>query len=531
MVASNNALGGPLVLVILDGFGERPPAEDNAITRAKTPRYSALRARYPHTTIGTSGPDVGLPVGQMGNSEVGHLNFGAGRIAQMDISRIDCAVADGTLVKNAVIRTAIDAAKKNGGRVHLLGLVSNGGVHSSLDHLLALIDGIAAESVPIVVHAFLDGRDTSPKSAHRFLETLNAHLESKRLGDQPIGRVGTICGRYFAMDRDQRWDRVERAYRAIVSGEGRKGAIDDPHFHTAMAALADAYALGQNDEFVEPRIVYGYDGTKPGDSAIFFNFRPDRAREITEALTASAFDGFDRAANGSKTQPFHPYVCMTEYDASLKLPVAFTKPKYEGTFPEQIAQAGMRQLRCAETEKYAHVTYFFNGGVEAKFPGEDRVLVPSPKGVATYDLQPEMSAQGVADAVVSGLAHGNYDFILVNFANPDMVGHTGVLPAAISAIETIDVAIGRVVDAALAQKGTVLITADHGNCEQMFDPETGGPHTAHTLNRVPFLYVREGHERARLKDAGRIADVAPTMLRLLGLAQPKEMTGHVLIDE
>ena len=528
MVASNNALGGPLVLVILDGFGERPPAEDNAITRARTPRYTALRARYPHTTIGTSGPDVGLPPGQMGNSEVGHLNFGAGRIAQMDISRIDCAVADGTLVKNPVIRSAIDAAKKNGGRIHLLGLVSNGGVHSSLEHLLALIDGIEGDDIPIVVHAFLDGRDTSPKSAHRFLETLNAHLESKRRGDQPIGRVGTICGRYFAMDRDKRWDRVEKAYRAIVYGEGRKGAADDPTFHTAMAALADAYALGQNDEFVEPRIVYGYDGVRPGDAAIFFNFRPDRAREISEALTQQEFGGFSR---GENPRPFHPYVCMTEYDARLKLPVAFTKPKYEGTFPEQIANVGMRQLRCAETEKYAHVTYFFNGGVEATFPGEDRVLIPSPKSVATYDLKPEMSAEGVADAVVKGLAEGNYDFVLVNFANPDMVGHTGVLPAAIPAIETIDVAIGRVVDATLAQHGAVLITADHGNCEQMVDPETGGPHTAHTLNRVPLLYVREGHEKAHLKDGGRIADVAPTMLRLLGLPQPKEMTGHDLISE
>ncbi|MEO7096597.1 MAG: 2,3-bisphosphoglycerate-independent phosphoglycerate mutase [Polyangiales bacterium] len=528
MVASKNALGGPLVLVILDGFGERPPADDNAITRARTPRYTELRARYVHGTIGTSGPDVGLPPGQMGNSEVGHLNFGAGRIAQMDISRIDCAVVDGTLVSNPVIRSAIDGAKKNGGRVHLLGLVSNGGVHSSLDHALALIDGIAAESVPIVVHAFLDGRDTPPKSAHRFLEKLNAHLESKRLGDQPIGRVGTICGRYFAMDRDKRWDRVEKAYRAIVSGEGRKGAIDDPSFHTAMAALADAYALGQNDEFVEPRIVYGYDGAKPGDTAIFFNFRPDRAREISEALTQDSFDGF---ARGEKIKPFAPFVCMTEYDARLKLPVAFTKPKFEGTFPEQIAAAGMRQLRCAETEKYAHVTYFFNGGVEATFPGEDRVLIPSPKGVATYDLAPEMSAAGVADAVVKGLAEGNYDFVLVNFANPDMVGHTGVLPAAISAIETIDVAIGRVVDATLAQNGALLITADHGNCEQMVDPETGGPHTAHTLNRVPFLYIREGHEKAKLKEGGRIADVAPTMLRLLGLPQPKEMTGHSLLSE
>ncbi|GAC1554932.1 MAG: 2,3-bisphosphoglycerate-independent phosphoglycerate mutase [Polyangiales bacterium] len=528
MSSPSNRLGGPLVLMILDGFGERPAADDNAITRARTPRYTALRETYPHTTIGTSGPDVGLPVGQMGNSEVGHLNFGAGRVAQMDISRIDCAVADGTLATNPQIHAAIAAAKRAGGRLHLLGLVSNGGVHSSLAHLLALIDQVAAAGVPLVVHAFLDGRDTPPQSAGGFLETVHARLTERR-----AGTIGTVTGRYWAMDRDKRWDRVEKAYRAIVFGEGRRGAGDHPGFHDAMAALADAYGLGQNDEFVEPRIVAGYDGARPGDAALFFNFRPDRARELSAALTQPAFADFDRTAGhpGAWRAPFTPFVGMTEYEASLGLPVAFTKPKYEGMFPAVIAAAGFRQLRCAETEKYAHVTYFFNGGVESPLPGEQRVLVPSPKDVATYDLRPQMSAAGVADAVVAALSAGDLDFVLVNFANPDMVGHTGVLPAAIAAIEAVDGAIGRVVDATLAQHGALLITADHGNCEQMVDPTTGGPHTAHTLNRVPFHYVREGHEHAVLRTGGRIADVAPTMLRLLGLPTPKEMTGAPLIDE
>ena len=530
MPSTANALGGPLVLMILDGFGERPPADDNAITRARMPRYGALRAKYPHTTIGTSGPDVGLPPGQMGNSEVGHLNFGAGRVAQMDISRIDCAVSDGTLATNAEIAGAIGAAKERGARLHLLGLVSNGGVHSSLQHLLALIDTASKQGVPVVVHAFLDGRDTSPKSAGGFLEALHAKLGG---GASSVGVVGSIIGRYFAMDRDKRWDRVEKAYRAIVFGEGRSGAADDPHFHNAMAALADAYALGENDEFVKPRLIAQYDGVKPGDTALFFNFRPDRARELSEALTQQAFTGFDRAAasgaSGAWSPPFARFVCMTQYESRLQLPVAFTKPAYVDMFPELLAKAKLHQLRCAETEKYAHVTYFFNGGVELPFEGEDRVMIQSPKGVATYDEMPEMSAAGVADAVVKALREGDYDFVLVNFANPDMVGHTGVLPAAIAAVEAVDAAIGRVVDATLEKQGALLITADHGNCEQMIDPVTGGPHTAHTTNRVPFLYVRAGAEKARLRE-GRIADVAPTMLKLLGLPQPQAMTGRSLLD-
>ncbi len=530
MPSPANRLGGPLVLIILDGFGEREAAPDNAITEAEAPRWRELRATYPMTTLGTSGPDVGLPPGQMGNSEVGHLNFGAGRIAQMDISRIDVAVAEGTLLSNPEISKAVQAAKASGGRLHLLGLVSDGGVHSSIEHLFALIDGAEAEGVPVVVHAFLDGRDTPPKSGAGYLAKTREHLAH---GGKAKGVVGTIVGRYWAMDRDKRWDRVERAFRAIVFGEGRGDAASDVRFEDASRAIDDAYAAGQTDEFVEPRVIAGSDGVRPGDAAIFFNFRPDRAREISEALTAKEFAHFDRSRGRASAfePPFRPYVCMTEYDPKLGLPVAFPKPTYARMFPELLAEHGMKQLRCAETEKYAHVTYFFNGGVEKPFEGEDRVLIPSPKEVATYDLKPEMSAKGVADAVVSALEQKDYDFVLVNFANPDMVGHTGVLPAAIAAVDAVDEGIGRIVDAALAKGGAVFITADHGNCEQMVDAVTGAPFTQHTVNRVPFLYARKGAEDARLRDGGRIADVAPTMLRLLGLPKPEVMTGESLLAD
>jgi 2,3-bisphosphoglycerate-independent phosphoglycerate mutase len=513
-----NALGGPLVLIILDGFGERERTPDNAVTNARAPRYAEFRAKYPVTTIGTSGPDVGLPEGQMGNSEVGHLNFGAGRIAQMDISRIDCAVVDKTLISNPEISKAIAIAKQNGGRLHLLGLVSDGGVHSSIQHLFALIDGAEAAGVQVVVHAFLDGRDTPPKSAPGYLAKTLEHLGNR-------GTIGTIAGRYWAMDRDKRWDRVEKAFHAIVHAEGAKAS-------DAMAGLQSSYDAGKNDEFVEPRVLAGYHGVQKGDTALFFNFRPDRAREISEALTAAEFAHFDRsgAAGGDRRSapPFAYYVCMTQYEERLALPVAFAKPTYTQIFPEVISKLGFKQLRCAETEKYAHVTYFFNGGVETAFPGEERVLIPSPKDVATYDLKPEMSARGVADAVEKALRETDLDFVLVNFANPDMVGHTGILPAAIQAVEAVDEGVGRIVDAALAKNGAVFITADHGNCEQMAD-ENGNPFTQHTLNRVPFHYIRNGAESAKLRDGGRIADVAPTMLKLMGLPKPKEMSGEPLL--
>jgi 2,3-bisphosphoglycerate-independent phosphoglycerate mutase len=505
----------PVILVILDGFGERAEAADNAIRLAKTPNLDVLHARYPHTLIGTSGPDVGLPPGQMGNSEVGHLNFGAGRIAMMDISRIDVAVADGTLGTNPVLSRAFHEAKQRGGRVHLLGLVSNGGVHSSLEHLFALIDAAAREGAPVVVHAFLDGRDTPPQSGESFVALLCERLTGR-------GGIGVVTGRYWAMDRDKRWDRVERAYRAIVKA-------DAPRTASALDAIRASYAAGKGDEFVEPVVVGDYRGVNPGkDTAIFFNFRPDRAREITQALTDPSFSEFARPADGAT--PFAYYACMTTYDETFPLPVAFPRETYPDIFPELVARHGKRQFRCAETEKYAHVTYFFNGGREQPFEGEDRQLVPSPRDVKTYDEKPEMSEPMVAEAAAGAIRTGKYDFVLVNFANPDMVGHTGKLDPAIRAVEAVDQGVGAIVEAARAVGGAVFITADHGNCELMRDPVTGGPHTAHTTNPVPLFYVNDRDTQARLRPGGRICDVAPTMLRLMGLSQPKAMTGVPLIE-
>jgi 2,3-bisphosphoglycerate-independent phosphoglycerate mutase len=504
----------PLVLVILDGLGERAEREDNAVLLAKTPEMTSLLARYPHTTIGTSGPDVGLPPGQMGNSEVGHLNFGAGRIAMMDISRIDNAVHDGTLAQNPVLADVVRKARDAGGRLHLLGLLSDGGVHSMLTHVEALVDLARAAGVPVVLHAFLDGRDVQPGTAPRYL----AEVERKLAGG--AGRVGTVSGRYWAMDRDNRWERVERAYRAIVEASA-------PRVATAHEGIERSYAAGKTDEFVEPFVVGDYDGVRAGDAALHFNFRPDRARELTRALALPGFDSFARA--GSRAPFEGRYACMTTYDSSFGLPIAFPKETYANIFPELIARAGYKQLRCAETEKYAHVTYFFNGGREEPFEGEDRRMLPSPKDVATYDKKPEMSAAAVAQAVEEGVRSGKYDFVLVNFANPDMVGHTGVLDAAIHAVEAVDAGLAKIVSATLAQGGALLITADHGNCELMKDPATGQPHTAHTLNRVPLMYVNDADTKAKLRSGGRICDVAPTMLELLGLPQPAEMTGVSLL--
>jgi 2,3-bisphosphoglycerate-independent phosphoglycerate mutase len=504
-------LQGPLVLAILDGFGERAEVADNAVRLAKTPSLDALYARFPHTTIGTSGPDVGLPPGQMGNSEVGHLNFGAGRIAQMDISRIDNAVHDGTLARNPVIGDVVRAAKAKGGKLHLLGLASDGGVHSTLDHLFALIDVAHAEHVDVVVHAFLDGRDVQPGTAPGYLARILPHLSSH-------DRIGTVSGRYWAMDRDNRWDRVQTAYEAIVHARA-------PRAETALLGVEASLAAGKTDEFVEPFVVGSYAGVDVGrDAALHTNFRPDRARELTRALAQVGFDAFPRET----APPFSAYACMTTYDKALALPIAFPKESFPDTFPEVIARAGLRQLRCAETEKYAHVTYFFNGGIEEPFPGEDRRMIPSPRDVATYDMKPEMSAAKVADAVVAAVSTSTYHFILVNFANPDMVGHTGVLDAAVHAVEAVDAALGRVVVAVRERGGALLITADHGNCELMRDPVTGMPHTAHTTNRVPLLYVDDADRDEHLAGDGRICDVAPTMLERLGLPQPAAMTGHSL---
>jgi 2,3-bisphosphoglycerate-independent phosphoglycerate mutase len=502
----------PLLLMILDGFGERAEVPDNAIRLAKMPSLDALYARFPHTTIGTSGLDVGLPPGQMGNSEVGHLNFGAGRIAQMDISRIDNAVHDGTLPRNAVIRQVMQAARQKGGRLHLLGLASDGGVHSSLEHVLALIDAANAEGVSVVVHAFLDGRDVQPGTAPGYLARIEKHLVGK-------GKIGTVSGRYWAMDRDNRWERVKRAFEAIVLALG-------PRYDSAATGVDASFAQGKTDEFVEPFVVGDYAGVDTErDSALHVNFRPDRARELTRALATEGFDAFPR----EKGPPFRVYACMTTYDHTLGLPVAYPKESFSDTFPEIVARAGLQQFRCAETEKYAHVTYFFNGGTETPFPGEDRQMIPSPRDVATYDAKPEMSAPAVTDAVLGAIASDRYDFILVNFANPDMVGHTGVLSAAVRAVEVVDAGIGRIADAVRAKGGTLFITADHGNCELMRDPATGMPHTAHTTNPVPLLYVNDRERGARLMAGGRICDVAPTMLAILGLSQPAAMTGHSLL--
>jgi 2,3-bisphosphoglycerate-independent phosphoglycerate mutase len=513
MVAEMTARPKPLVLIVLDGYGERQEQADNAIRLARAPVLKAIFDDYPRGLIGTSGPDVGLPPGQMGNSEVGHLNLGAGRIAMMDISRIDNEVHEGALGKNHVLAQVIGQAKQACGRLHLLGLLSDGGVHSSLVHLFALVDLARSAGVPVVVHAFLDGRDVQPGTAPSYL----AQLEPRLAGG--VGRIGTVAGRFWAMDRDNRWERVERAYRAIAEG----GAL---RAESALQGVEKSYAAGKTDEFVEPFAVGDYDGVRPGDAALHLNFRPDRARELTRALAIADFDAFARAGAAPFTGRF---ACMTTYDGTFGLPIAFPKESYSNIFPEIIARSGMKQFRCAETEKYAHVTYFFNGGREAPFDGEDRKMLPSPKDVATYDLKPEMSAAGVAEAVRTAIASGAYDFVLVNFANPDMVGHTGVLDAAIHAVEAVDAGVGTIVDAARAAGGALLITADHGNCELMRDPASGQPHTSHTLNPVPLVYVNDADRGARVRSGGRLCDVAPTMLDVLGLAQPAEMTGHSLL--
>jgi 2,3-bisphosphoglycerate-independent phosphoglycerate mutase len=499
--------------VILDGYGERAERADNAVAVAKKPALDDLYAHFPHGLISTSGKDVGLPEGQMGNSEVGHLNFGAGRIAQMDISRIDVEVAEGTLGSNEVLVRTVAKAKAAGGRLHLMGLCSDGGVHSTLTHVYALVELAHAQGVHVVVHAFLDGRDVPPGSAPKYLAELEKRLAGR-------GSIGVVSGRYWAMDRDNRWERVERAYKAIVRA-------DAPRAATALAGVEASYANKKTDEFVEPFVVEGYNGIDPGkDAALHFNFRPDRARELTRALAIEPFDGF---ARGGPAPFAGRYTCMTTYDNSFGLPIAFPKPTYDDIFPEVIARAGLTQFRCAETEKYAHVTYFFNGGREEAFPGEERLMVPSPKDVATYDEKPQMSALAVGDAVVRAIESGKFDFVLVNFANPDMLGHTGMMNAAVTGVETVDTALGKVVAAARAKGGAVIITADHGNCELMKDPVTGQPHTAHTTNPVPLLYVNDADARAHILAGGRICDVAPTMLELLGLAKPEAMTGHSLL--
>jgi len=509
----------PVVLVILDGFGTRDAAPDNAISNARMPHWDALIASAPNTVIDASERRVGLPEGQMGNSEVGHLNIGAGRVVYQDFTRIDHAIETGEFASNPVLNDAIEVAKRGGATLHLLGLLSPGGVHSHERHIGAMVELAAAAGVrSIVVHAFLDGRDTPPRSAVDSLAYMDAVCR-RHAG----ARIGSICGRYYAMDRDQRWDRVAQAYDLLVDGRAPFTAS------SAQAGLAAAYARGETDEFVKPTAILGGAGPsqatetiRDGDVVVFMNFRADRARQITRALTDPGFDAFQRA----RLPELGVYVCLTSYGDDFRhLPVAFGPQTIRNSFGEYIAGLGLSQLRIAETEKYAHVTYFFNGGVEAVYPGEDRILVPSPK-VATYDQKPEMSAREVTDKLVAAIESGKYDAIVCNYANGDMVGHTGNLQAAVKAVETLDECIGRVVAAARAAGGEVLITADHGNCERMYDPGTDQPHTAHTLNRVPLVYVGRP---ATVADGGALQDIAPTMLLLMGLPQPAEMTGKSLV--
>jgi len=505
----------PVALIILDGWGLNANCENNAVCQARTPRLDELAVNFPTSWLEASGLKVGLPDGQMGNSEVGHLNIGAGRVVYQDLTRISLSIEEGSFFTNPALGDALTRIRRAGGRLHLMGLLSDGGVHSHNTHLYALIELARRANVDVCVHAFMDGRDTPPQSGARYLEELEA--EMARIGH---GCLATVIGRYYAMDRDNRWDRVERAWRAMALGEGQ--------FATSGAvAIQAAYDSGQTDEFVQPRVIL-QNGSPAGtiednDGVIFFNFRADRARELTRSFTQADFNAFQRP----DVPQLSAFVCMTEYDATFDLPVAFAPESYDNILGEVVAAAGLKQLRIAETEKYAHVTFFFNGGVETPFANEDRVLIPSPQDVATYDQKPAMSAREVTDEVVRRIEQRRYDLIILNFANPDMVGHTGVLPAAIAAMETVDECTGRVIDALLEAGGCALVTADHGNCETMVDPQ-GAPQTAHTANRVPLILVDPDHREVHLRP-GILADLAPTILKLMGLAVPAEMTGQSLI--
>ena len=500
----------PTTLIIMDGFGIAPPADDNAVTLAKTPVLDRLFQEYAHTTLSASGLDVGLPAGQMGNSEVGHTNIGGGRVVFQDLPRISRAIEDGSFFQNEAYNKAMDDCLKNGSSLHLYGLLSNGGVHSHIDHLYALMRMAKDKGLQrVYLHCFLDGRDVSPTSGKGFVQAL-----ADKCAELGVGKIATVMGRYYAMDRDKRWDRVQRAYDAIACGEG-------PFEADAAEAVQKSYDAGVTDEFVEPVVCAKNAQVRDNDSIIFFNFRPDRAREITRCFVDEDFTDVARKTGFLSVD----FICTTEYDATLpNVTVAYPHQKLVNTFGEYISNLGLTQLRIAETEKYAHVTFFFNGGVEQVFPGEDRCLIPSPK-VATYDLQPEMSAYQVTEEAVKRIESGAYDVIILNFANCDMVGHTGVFDAAVKAVETVDTCVGRVVDATLKMGGIAMITADHGNAEQMAEPD-GSPMTAHTTNPVPFILCGAGTE---LRPDGRLADIAPTMLDVMGLACPEEMDGRTLI--
>ena len=504
-------------LIILDGWGHRDPADDNAISLANTPFWDKAWAEQPKTLINTSGMFVGLPKGQMGNSEVGHMNLGAGRVVYQSLTRIDKDLEDGTLNDNPALVAAIDKAVANDGAVHLLGLLSPGGVHAHENHILAAAEIAARRGASrVYIHAFLDGRDMPPRSARPSLEKAAAKMKS--LG---VGRVASIVGRYFAMDRDNRWDRVEQAYNLLTLGEAEFTAADP------LTALDEAYERGENDEFVKATRIQGgneADATiNDGDAVLFMNFRADRAREMTRAFVEADFDGFERRKHPAPAD----VVMLTEYAADIKTSCAYPPEQLKNGLGEYVSGLGKTQLRIAETEKYAHVTFFFNGGLETPFEGEDRILVPSPQ-VATYDLQPEMSAPEVTDKLVEAIKSGKYDLVVCNYANGDMVGHTGKLDAAIKAAECVDACVARIAEALAEVGGEALVTADHGNLEQMTDPTSGQVHTAHTVGPVPLVYI--GDRQVTLKDDGALSDVAPTLLTLMGLEQPAEMTGHSLIE-
>ncbi len=506
-------------LIILDGFGEslQTGSEGNAIHISGVPNITALKEKYPHTLIGASGMSVGLPEGQMGNSEVGHLNIGAGRIVYQELTRITKDIKDGSFFEKKEFLEAIDNAKKNGTKLHAYGLTSDGGVHSHLEHLYALLRLAKNRGLgSVYVHCFMDGRDVPPDSGKGYIEQLE-----EKMKDIGIGEIATVMGRYYAMDRDNRFERVEKAYDAMVKGEGLKAS-------SAAGAMQQSYDKGVMDEFVVPTVIEK-DGQpvakiEPGDSVIFYNFRPDRAREITKTLTQEDFSAFSR-----ELFPLY-YVCMTQYDKTFKgVHVAYKPVTLENTLGEYLAKNGKKQFRMAETEKYAHVTFFFNGGVEKPSEGEDRFLIPSPK-VATYDLKPEMSACEVADEAVKHIESGQYDVMIINFANPDMVGHTGVLEAAVKAVSAVDSCVAKVIGSIQKMGGEAIVTADHGNAEKMLDKD-GGPFTAHTTNDVPLILVSERFKNSNLRDDGILADIAPTLLQLIGLPVPREMTGKTLIAE
>ena len=503
---------GPVVLCILDGWGIGDGGEFDAIASAHTPNYDHMMVRYPNTTLTTFGAQVGLPEGQMGNSEVGHMNIGAGRVVMQFLPRVDKAFADGSVQADAQMQDMAIALKASGKACHIMGLVSDGGVHAHMDHVIKLAKIMASAGIRTHIHAFTDGRDTSPQSAKAFIEELLRQIETSQ-----YITLSTICGRYYAMDRDNRWERVKIVYDALVSGEGRA-------VHHPAEAIGDSYEQGVNDEFLMPLIVDKYKGIEDGDAIIFANFRSDRAREILQALLYEKFDGFERG----RRPKISSALGMVEYSDDLNklMGVLFPPQTLENILGEVISNAGLTQVRMAETEKYPHVTFFFNGGNETPYAGEERIMVPSPK-VATYDLQPEMSAPELSEKLLAAIESDKFDVVIVNFANTDMVGHTGSVPAARKAAETVDITLGKLEELVLRKKGVLLVTADHGNADQMYDPDTRGPHTAHTMNPVPFIVIGAGDVMLK---KGKLADIAPTMLHFLGVHKPQEMDGVCLVS-